>query len=378
MIMHVLFISIILLFAVSINIGCAGDAADNRAVLNKIRIPKGFAISFFAEGIDNARSITLGDNGIVYVATGRRNAVYALQDRDGDGRAEKRFLIASGLNMPNGIAYVDGSLYVAEIHRIIKFENISRNLAHPPQPVVVYDQFPRKRHHGWKYLRIGPDGKLYTAVGAPCNICDPKQPIFASLVRLNRDGSGFEIIAGGIRNTVGFDWHPATRELFFTENGRDYLGDDAPPEELNKWTEKGQHFGYPYCHADIPDPKFGRGKDCRRYVLPEWRFKAHMAPLGVRFYRGSQFPERYRGQMLVALHGSWNRSQPHGYRVVLIRFRQGKPVSETVFADGWLEKNGHVLGRPVDIIELPDGSLLVSDDHRGAIYRIAYQKTAQE
>ncbi len=375
--MQMPFFSILLLFAASINIGCAGDPVDNQAVLSKINVPRGFVVSYFAQQIDNARSMALGDNGIVYVATGRRDEVWALQDSDGDGRADRRFLIASGLNMPNGVAYADGSLYVAEIHRIIKFEQITQNLAHPPQPLVVFDQFPRKRHHGWKYLRIGPDGKLYTAVGAPCNICDPEPSIFTSLVRMNRDGSGFEILARGIRNSVGFDWHPATGALFFTDNGRDYLGDDAPPEELNKWSKKGQHFGYPYCHGGMPDPKFGKGKKCRHYVQPEWQFKAHMAPLGVRFYRGSQFPERYQGQMLGALHGSRNRSKPHGYRVVLIRFKQGKPVSETVFADGWLEKNGQVLGRPVDIIELADGSLLVSDDHRGVIYRIAYRQIRQ-
>ena len=375
--MQVPLIPILLLLAASINIGSAGEDVGSQAVLSKIKVPKGFVVSFFAEGIDNARSMAPGDNGVVYVATGRRDEVWALQDSDGDGRADKRFLLASGLNMPNGVAYADNTLYVAEIHRIIKFEHITENLAHPPKPVVVYEQFPRKRHHGWKYLRIGPDNKLYTAVGAPCNICDPEQPIFTSLVRLNRDGSDFEILARGIRNTVGFDWNPATGELFFTENGRDYLGDDVPPEELNKWSKKGQHFGYPYCHGSIPDPKFGKGKTCRQYVLPEWQFKAHMAPLGVHFYRGSQFPQRYQGQMLVALHGSWNRSKPHGYRVVLIRFRQGKPVSEMVFADGWLENNGQMLGRPVDIIELPDGSILVSDDHLGAIYRIAYREPTQ-
>lgn len=350
------------------------QASENQQILEKIKLPKGFSITLFAENVANARTMALGKNGIVYVGTRREGKVYALQDLDSDGKAEKHYLIASGLNMPNGVAYKNGDLYVAELDRIIRFKNIDQQLNKPPKPTVIYKQFPEIIRHGWKYLRFGPDNKLYTAVGAPCNICLPDNPIFTSLVRLNSDGSDLEILASGIRNTVGFDWHPKTNSLYFTENGRDLLGDDIPPDELNKWTKKGQSFGYPYCHGgDIPDPEFEKGKDCADYTPPVWKFKAHMAPLGIRFYRGQQFPKSYHNQLFVAQHGSWNRSTPHGYRVALLTFKWGKVVSEQVFAEGWLGKDGKAIGRPVDILELADGSILVSDDLAGVIYRISYK-----
>ena len=369
------FIQILLFFAVLVNYSCAGQNTDPESVISKINVPKGFVISLFADDVPNARTLTSGGDGIIYVGTGGKNGeVFALQDVNGDGRAEKRYIIATGLYLPNGVAFHNGSLYVAEINRIIRYDNINKRLANPPEPVVVYNKFPDNRHHGWKYLRFGPDGKLYTGVGAPCNICNPEKQIYASLVRLNKDGSDFEIIARGIRNTVGFDWHPVTGELYFTENGRDHMGDNIPPDELNKWSKKGQQFGYPFCHGDkILDPEFGKGKDCKDYVPPEWQFKAHMAPLGIRFYQGEQFPEQYKNQLFVAQHGSWNRSVPHGYRIVLVRFKNGKAVSESVFANGWLEKNGNVLGRPTDILQLSDGSLLVSDNYLGVVYKIEYR-----
>ncbi len=293
-------------------------------ILKQLHLPAGFALSIYSDNVPNARSLALGDKGVVFVGTGSEGTVYAVEDSDGDGIADKRHIIATNLNMPNGVAYKDGALYVAEINRIIRFDHINQNLSSPPKPAVVYDKFPSDQHHGWKYLRFGPDNKLYTAVGAPCNICNPEKPIYASLVRLNPDGSDFEIIARGIRNTVGFDWQPGTNSLFFTDNGRDYLGDDLPPEELNKWSVVGEHFGYPYCHGgDIPDPEFGADKKCRQFTAPAWKFKAHMAPLGLRFYRGNQFPSEFKHQLFVAQHGSWNRSEPHGYRVALVKFKQG-------------------------------------------------------
>ncbi len=348
-------------------------AVQAQSIQNKIKLPKGFVISIFADDVPDARSMTLGTMGTVFVGTRKKGDVYALQDVDGDGKADQRYLIATGLFSPNGVAYRNGSLFVAEINRIIRFDNIEQNLKNPPAPVVVYDQFPDKTHHGWKYLKFGPDNRLYTAIGAPCNICEPDAKIFTSLVRLTPDGKKMEILARGIRNTVGFDWQPNTHYLYFSENGRDYLGDDVPPDELNKWTQKGQHFGYPYCHGgEIADPEFGKFKKCRQFVGPEWKFKAHMAPLGLHFYTGKQFPKLYRQQLFVAQHGSWNRSKPHGYRIALLKFKQGKVISETVFAEGWLDKNDQVIGRPVDILELPDGSLLVSDDYAGVIYKISY------
>ncbi len=348
-------------------------AVQAQSIQNKIKLPKGFVISIFADDVPDARSMTLGTMGTVFVGTRKKGDVYALQDVDGDGKADQRYLIATGLFSPNGVAYRNGSLFVAEINRIIRFDNIEQNLKNPPAPVVVYDQFPDKTHHGWKYLKFGPDNRLYTAIGAPCNICEPDAKIFTSLVRLTPDGKKMEILARGIRNTVGFDWQPKTHYLYFSENGRDNLGDDVPPDELNKWTQKGQHFGYPYCHgSEIADPEFGKLKKCQQFVGPEWKFKAHLAPLGMHFYRGKQFPKLYQQQLFVAQHGSWNRSKPHGYRIALLKFKQGKVISETVFAEGWLDKNDQVIGRPVDILELPDGSLLVSDDYAGVIYKISY------
>lgn len=351
-------------------------ASDKQLILEKIKLPKGFSIALFADNVPNARTLALGNDGTIFVGSRNNGSVYALQDIDGDGKADHRYIIASGLNLPNGVAYKDGSLYVAEINRILRFDNIDQQLQKPPKPTVIYDQFPNKRHHGWKYLRFGPDNKLYTAVGAPCNICQSTEAIYASLVRLNTDGTDLEILAQGIRNTVGFDWQPETNFLYFTDNGRDNLGDDIPPDELNKWIQKGQHFGYPYCHGgELLDPEFGQGQDCKAYIKPEWKFKAHMAPLGIRFYRGQQFPKCYHQQLFVAQHGSWNRTTPHGYRIALLSFYEGKVVSEQVFAEGWLAKDGKAMGRPVDILELADGSLLVSDDLAGVIYRITYTKS---
>ncbi len=338
-----------------------------------IRLPPGFVIDLYARDVPDARSLALGDDGTVYVGTRKAGRVYALRDLDGDGRAEKKYLVAEGLTMPNGVVFHRGDLYVAEVSRILRFPKIAGRLDRPPRPEVVFDRFPGDLWHGWKYLRLGPDGKLYTNVGAPCNVCASAE-IYATIVRLNPDGSGFEIYARGVRNSVGFDWHPGTRTLWFTDNGRDWLGDDRPPDELNHAPRPGLHFGFPYCHgSDIPDPKFGGDVDCRRFEPPAWRFPAHVAPLGIRFYTGAQFPPPYRGNLFVAQHGSWNRSQPIGYRVVRLVFENGRPVKEHVFAEGWLRPDGKVMGRPVDVLELPDGSLLVSDDLRGVIYRIRYR-----
>ncbi len=355
-----------------LNTGLAfAQPAKHQDLLKNLQASDGFNVSIYADNLPNARSLALGDNGIVFVGTGA-DTVYAIEDSNHDGIADKNVTIATGLYMPNGVAYKNGALYVAEINRIIRYDGIVQSLNKPPKPAVVYDKFPSDKHHGWKYLRFGPDGKLYSAIGAPCNICKPDKP-YASMVRLNPDGSGFEVIASGIRNTVGFDWQPETDALFFTEHGRDLMGDDVPPEELNKWSKVGDHFGYPFCHAgNIPDPQFGANQDCKKFTAPVWKFKAHNAPLGMRFYSGDQFPKGYKDQLFVALHGSWNRTKPDGYRIALVRFKQGKPVSEEAFIDGWL-KDDKVLGRPVDILELPNGSLLISDDQLGVIYKVEYQ-----
>ena len=348
------------------------------AVLKQLSLPSGFSISIYADNVPNARSMALADDGVVFVGTGKEGKVYALTDANHDGVAEQPTVIAKDLFMPNGVAYKNGALYVAAVNRILRFDAITQHLDNPPAPVVITDKLPSDLRHGWKYLRFGADNKLYTAVGAPCNICEPDKDIYSSLVRLNPDGSDIEILARGIRNTVGFDWQPETNALFFNDNGRDELGEDEPADELNLWTTKGEHFGFPYCHAgDTLDPEFGKkwfgkNKKCASFTAPVWKYKAHIAPLGMRFYTGTQFSAEYKNQLLVAQHGSWNRTQPQGYRVVLIKFKDHKPIAEQDFVSGWLTEKGEVLGRPVDILTLPDGSVLISDDKLGVIYKVVY------
>ncbi|MFN3920626.1 MAG: PQQ-dependent sugar dehydrogenase [Methylohalobius sp.] len=346
-----------------------------RDPLESIKLPPGFRIELFARDVPDARSMALGEDGTVYVGSRTAGKVYALRDDDGDGLAERRYVIAKNLTMPNGVAVYKGDLYVAEVSRILRFKNIAQHLANPPSPEVVTDSLPADLWHGWKYLRVGPDGKLYFNVGAPCNVCLQENEIYATLVRIDPDGKNLAIFARGVRNSVGFDWHPESKTVWFTDNGRDWLGDDRPADELNHAPKAGLHFGFPHCHSgDIPDPEYGKETECKEFTPPAWRFGAHVAPLGLRFYTGKQFPTQYRGQLFVAQHGSWNRSKPVGYRVVWVEFKDGKPVAEHVFAEGWLQSDGTVLGRPVDILELEDGSLLISDDQRGVIYRIRYQK----
>lgn len=340
-----------------------------------INLPPGFQIAYFAQNIQNARSLALGANGTVFVGSRQAGNVYALVDRDSDGQAEQMFTIASGLNSPNGVAVYADDLYVAEIGRIIRFDAIEANLAAPPAPVIVNQEFPSDTWHGWKYLRVGPDGYLYTAVGAPCNVCEISG-LYGALTRLRPDGSGLEVYARGIRNTVGFDWHPQTGELWFTDNGHDALGDDLPPDELNHAPQPGLHFGFPACHGStILDPEFGAGQSCADFMAPAIALGPHVAALGMRFYTGDLFPAEYQNQIFIAEHGSFARSTPIGYRITLVRLTDGQATAYEPFADGWLQ-NGEVLGRPVDLLILPDGSLLVSDDTANAIYRIRYQASS--
>lgn len=344
--------------------------------LDKIKLPAGFKIEVYAE-VNNARSMAMSPSGVLYVGNRDGDKVYAVKDTDGDLKADKRWTIASGLNMPNGVAFKDGDLYVAEVSRILKFPAIESKLANPPAPIVLNDQYPTETHHGWKYIAFGPDGKLYVPVGAPCNICESKDEIYASLTRINPDGSGREIFAKGIRNTVGFTWHPQTKELWFTDNGRDMLGDDIPPCELNRAPQAGMHFGYPYCHGGtIKDPEFGNKRPCSDFTVPAQNLGPHTAPLGLKFYTGSMFPEQYRSQLFIAEHGSWNRSKKIGYRVSLVNVENNsKSTGYETFASGWLDDaTQKVWGRPVDVLILNDGSMLVSDDQANVIYRISYQK----
>ncbi len=352
---------------------CATTVTGQNIPLERIQLPPGFHISVFARNVPGARSMTLSPKGTLFVGTRRAGRVYAIQDTDQDGKADRVRIIASGLNSPNGVAFRKGSLYVAEINRILRFDGIESRLDRPPEPTVVNDRLPSDAHHGWKFIRFSPAGRLYVPVGAPCNICEPGRP-YASILRLSPSGKEWEVFVRGVRNSVGFDWHPLTKELWFTDNGRDWLGDNSPPDELIRAPGKGLHFGYPYCHGKaLPDPEYGTGRDCRKFTPPEVELGPHVASLGMRFYTGGMFPREYRHQIFIAEHGSWNRSIPVGYRITLVRLKGGRPISYETFAKGWL-RGGRGWGRPVDIQVMPDGSILVSDDRVGAIYRIAYGK----
>ena len=355
---------------------CAPARGVKGVHLNEIQLPPGFEISIYASNVENARSMTLGDKGTLFVSTRKAGKVYAIVDRDRDNQADQVIPLAEGLNMPNGVAFLNGALYVAEVSRVLRFDGIEDRLQNPPEPAIVRDDFPTDRHHGWKFIRFGPDGMLYIPVGAPCNICERDEKRYASIMRMQPDGKGLEIFAHGVRNTVGFDWNPKTKELWFTDNGRDWLGDDQPPDELNHAPRKGMHFGFPYCHGgDIPDPDFGAKRGCNQFVPPAMRLGPHVAALGMRFYTGSMFPPVYRNQIFIAEHGSWNRSAPIGYRLTLVRLEGNHAVQYQVFAEGWL-KGGKAWGRPVDVLVMPDGALLVSDDRAGTIYRISYKSKA--
>jgi glucose/arabinose dehydrogenase len=342
--------------------------------LNEIQLPPGFEIGVYATHVPGARSMALGPEGILFVGTREKGTVYALVDTHHRNKINRVILLASGLDMPNGVAYKDGALYVMEASRLLRYDDVAAHLENPPKPVVVYDKYPQAGlAHGWKFIRFGPDGWIYIPVGAPCNICDKGDP-FASITRLKPDGSAMEVYARGIRNSVGFDWDPATHELWFTDNGRDLLGDELPPDELNHAPKPGMHFGYPYCHGgDIKDPEYGSKHSCREFTPPAQKLGPHVASLGMRFYTGKMFPEKYRNQIFIAEHGSWNRAHKLGYRVMWVRLEGNKPVSYEPFAQGWL-RGESAWGRPVDIQVMPDGALLVSDDQSGTIYRITYRR----
>jgi glucose/arabinose dehydrogenase len=357
--------------AVALLLAAAAAAFAQEALpINSIRLPPGFTISVLAR-VPNARAMTWGAEGTLFVGSGNAGEVYAVtlpQGGKGDAVVRK---IASGLREPAGVAFRNGALYVSAIDRILRLDDIERRLANPPPPVIVTDRLPGETHHGRKFLAFGPDGKLYAGVGAPCNICEP-DPNHGVIVRMNADGSGLEVYARGIRNSVGFDFHPQTRELWFTDNGRDLLGDDVPPDELNHAPRAGMNFGYPYCHGGtIADPQFGSVHACREFTAPAQNLGPHVASLGMRFYTGTSFPPAYRNQIFIAEHGSWNRSKKIGYRVTVVKLEGNKAVSYEPFAEGWL-RGESAWGRPADVSVAPDGSLLVSDDQAGAIYRIAY------
>jgi glucose/arabinose dehydrogenase len=343
-------------------------------LLRRIELPPGFKIELYATGVPNARSLTLGAGGTVFVGSRRAGKVYALTASGRPDKAGEVITIARGLQEPNGVAFHDGSLYVAEVSRVLRYDAIEARQKNPPAPVVVSTNLPHTNQHEWRYARFGPDGWLYVGVGAPCNVCESADKHVASILRMRPDGSGMEVYALGVRNSVGFDWQPQSQEMWFTDNGRDNMGDDIPPDELNYAPRAGLNFGFPYCHGkDILDPQFGRGHSCAEFVAPAWNLPAHVAAIGMRFYAGGMFPEEYRGGVFIAEHGSWNRSVPIGYRVSHVVLDGERAVKYEPFAQGWLAGGIH-WGRPVDVLVMPDGALLVSDDYAGAVYRISYQK----
>jgi glucose/arabinose dehydrogenase len=345
-------------------------AASQSLPLDKIKLPPGFTIEVVAR-VDNAREMALGDDGTLFVGSMSAGKIYAVT-LPANAPAHVT-TIASGLTLPLGVAFRSGSLYASSVNRILRFDNIEQHLSNPLPPVVVSDKFPSDTHHGGKFIAFGPDGKLYVPVGAPCNICEPDPARYANIMRMNADGSALEVYARGIRDSVGFDWDPRTKELWFTDNGRDSLGDDVPGDELNHASRAGLDFGYPYCHAgDVRDPEYGQRHECKEFVAPAQVLGAHVAALGMRFYTGSAFPAAYRNQVFIAEHGSWNRSSKVGYRITLVRVENGKATGYEPFATGWLQGESP-WGRPADVMVMPDGSLMVADDYAGAIYRIRYR-----
>lgn len=355
------------------------QAADPLASLV---LPAGFRAAVFADNVENARTMVLGPNGTVFVSSRTAGKLHAVVDRNGDHRADEVLLLASGLDQPNGIAMRNGALFVATASRLLRFDDIEQHLAAPPAPVTVRDDLPNPTTgHSWKFIAFGPDDLLYMSVGAPCNVCESPARISA-IIRMKPDGSDVEVFAEGVRNSVGFDWHPVTGELWFTDNGRDLLGDDVPGDEVNVAWRPGLHFGFPYCHqGDVADPQFGAQRACATFEAPALNAGAHVAALGITFYTGTMFPEGYRNAAIIAQHGSWNRSSPSGYRVMVARTEGRRVTSYEPLVDGFLPGSNvpggrgagaAALGRPVDVLQMPDGSLLISDDSGNRLIRVTY------
>lgn len=345
-----------------------------QARLSQIQLPPGFSISLVTDAVEGARSLTQSPSGTLFVGS-RRGSLYAIRNLSAKSPEVVEF--AKNLKQPVGVTFHNGALYVSDVGRILRFDEIESQLKNSPKPQVITEKLPKKSHHGWKYLGFGPDGLLYVAIGMPCNICTQEDPRFGTILRMKPDGSSQEIFARGIRNSVGFDWHPVKKELWFTDNGRDLMGDDVPPDELNHAPKAGLDFGFPYCHGGtIADPELnpGESRPCSSFTPPAQALGPHVAALGMRFYAGKQFPAEYQNQIFIAEHGSWNRTTPIGYRITRVRLNGNKATQYEIFAEGWLQ-DGKPWGRPADVwLDRADGSLLVSDDYAGAIYRIRYSK----
>ena len=344
-------------------------AAVDKLPTAKLKVPAGFNIEVY--GMANARSLAVGDKGTVFVGSRLVDKVYAIANKDGKRTVK---VLASGLYRPNGVAFRNGTLYIAELSKISKIDKVEDNLDSPPKPTVIYDNLPKDEAHGWKFIAIGPDNKLYVPVGQPGNNV-LHDDAHGQIRRINLDGTGAEVVALGVRNSVGFDWNPETKQLYFTDNGRDWMSEDVPQDELNRVTKVGEDFGAPYCYqGNIPDPEFGWGHSCSEFTPPVGLMGPHVASLGMRFYTGNMFPKSYKNVIFVARHGSWNRSKKAGGDIAVIKLnKDGTVKSVEPFMTGFLENNNY-LGRPVDVLQMKDGSLLVSDDYNGAVYRITYGK----
>jgi glucose/arabinose dehydrogenase len=346
-------------------------APADKLPVDKLKLPAGFHIEVYASGIANARSLRVGDKGTVFVGTRFGNKVTAIVKKGGKTELKT---IASGLYRPNGLAYHKGTLYIAELSQISKIDDVENHLDSPPKPTVIYTDLPKDEAHGWKFIGIGPDNKLYIPVGQPGNnVLHDKD--HGQIRRINLDGTGREIVALGMRNSVGFDWNPVNGQLYFSDNGRDWMSEDVPEDELNRVTKVGENFGAPYCYqGNLPDPEFGWGHSCSEFTPPILLTGPHSAGLGLRFYTGDMFPKKYRNAIFLARHGSWNKSKKFGGDILVVHLnRNGTVKSTEVFLSGFLVNNSYI-GRPVDVQQMADGSLLLSDDWNGAVYRISYGK----
>lgn len=345
----------------------------NEIAIDKLKLPPGFRIELWAHGMPGARAMVRGDQGRIYVGTRAIGRVYEVTDR-GSERTSR--VVASGLNQPAGVEFRNGSLYVMAIDKVLRFDGIEANPAAPSVDMTAAFKLPPLQHHNWKYIRFGPDGKLYVPFGAPCNICEPTAE-YAQIRRYNADGSGMEVVARGVRNSVGFDWHPVTKELWFTDHGRDWMGDEGPQDELNRMGRTGLNFGFPYCHANaVPDKDIRKNNPCDGVTLPVTEMGPHAAVMGILFYTGSMFPAEYRNSMLIARKGSWNRTKKFGFDVVRVTAdADGRNAKTEPFLTGFLDEGTQAFGgRPAYLLQMPDGSVLISDEQMGAIYRVSYAR----
>ncbi len=368
-------VAVLILSAGLVRCPSAAEAAESPLDLDSIRLPDGYHISIFASHVPGVRSLAISPEGTIFAGTLSEGKVYALRDLNGDQQVDEVLVVDEGLILPSGVAFRSGDLYVAEGSRILLYAEIEERLYDSPEPIVVSNPFPADNFHGWHTIAFGPDGKLYASIGAPCNACESADPLFATIVRMGRGGEEIEIVARGVRSAGGLAWHPENGDLYFTEAGRVWMGDQIPSDELNRSGGEGFHFGFPFCHGtDLPDPELGEGVDCDQFTSPAAELGSHVGPFGLAFGRGTNFPDRQRNSLFIAERGSLVGSDPAGFRLTTLSLsEEGEPVYEE-FATGWL-REGEILGRPTDLVVTAEGDLLLSDEYRGVIYRISFEES---